>query len=139
MLLGCAMLRTKGPRTIPRMIWRTTSGTGRYLRVHSAKIGARTAAIPISTSVGIAASIICVQFAVRPHAVARPATSPTHATRKDTEGGVCTGRGARHRVDDLREARKHGDANWDGGRTCVWIQSLTRARGTPDGLREPFV
>ena len=63
MLLEHAMLSTKGPMTIPRMIWMTTSGTARNFLVHSAMIGARTAAIPIRTSVGIAPSIMRVQFA----------------------------------------------------------------------------
>ena len=39
MLLGWATFSTNGPRAIPKMIWTTTSGTGRYLQVDSAMIG----------------------------------------------------------------------------------------------------
>ena len=42
---------------MPSKIWITTSGTAMNRRDHSARIGAKTAASPMSTSVGIAESI----------------------------------------------------------------------------------
>ena len=46
------------------MIWITTSGTAMNRRDHSATIGARTAASPMRTSVGIAVSIMRRLFAL---------------------------------------------------------------------------
>ncbi len=46
------------------MIWITTSGTAINRRDHSATIGARTAASPMRTSVGIASSIMSRLFAL---------------------------------------------------------------------------
>ena len=64
MLFGWARLRTKGPSKMPKTIWITTSGTAMKRRDHSATMGARTAASPMRTSVGIALSIMCRLFAL---------------------------------------------------------------------------
>jgi hypothetical protein len=48
---------------IPSTIWITTSGTAMNRRDPSAMIGAKTAAKAMSTSVGMALSIICRQLA----------------------------------------------------------------------------
>ena len=97
MLFGWARLSTKGPSTMPKMIWITTSGTAMNRRDHSATIGARTAASPMRTSVGMAVSIMRRLFALSPPAVARRATSGAHATRQvrgtgDLEGLTGPGR-----------------------------------------------
>ncbi len=81
MAFGFTKLSTKGPSMMPSRISITTSGTGTKRRSPSAMIGARTAATPMSTSVGMALVIMRRQLALWPPAVARLATSRPHATR----------------------------------------------------------
>ena len=65
------------------MIWITTSGTATNRRDPSAMIGAKTAARPMRTSVGMAPSIMCLSVRL----VTAPV--PPRATSGDTLRAAC--------------------------------------------------